>query len=113
MAKNSQVNIRFDEATDADLERTASRLGVSKSSLVRHLTKTFLAEVERSGSLPMNPDWTRALGTADARSGWGERRNERTEIAKVADEQGEATEPVKKRVNYGTQKQNQQSKKRK
>lgn len=72
--KNSQVNIRFDDSTDQELEATASKLGISKSALVRHLTRTFLEEVKLSGSLQLKPQWARMLGTADARSAGGERK---------------------------------------
>jgi hypothetical protein len=68
MIKNSQVNVRFDEQTDNLLEETAKSLGVSKSALVRHLTKTFLDDVKKSGSLKMKPNWVSLLEPADARS---------------------------------------------
>ncbi len=74
MAKDSQVNIRFDAATDAELEETAQQMGVSKSALVRHLTATFLKEVKRTGAVPLNMPWTTVLNDADARSAWGERK---------------------------------------
>lgn len=99
MAKSSQVNIRFDDATDADLEKTAAKLGISKSALVRHLTTTFLDEVKRRDALPIAPDWARALGGADGRSGWGQRKIVEMDLQKVADEAGQKVGPVKK-VNY-------------
>lgn len=74
MAKDSQVNIRFDAATDADLEETAKQMGVSKSALVRHLTATFLKEVKQSGTVPLHLKWTSVLNEADARSEWGARK---------------------------------------
>lgn len=74
MAKDSQVNIRFDAATDADLEETAKQMGVSKSALVRHLTATFLKEVKKTGAVPLHLKWTSVLNEADARSAWGERK---------------------------------------
>jgi antitoxin component of RelBE/YafQ-DinJ toxin-antitoxin module len=74
VAKDSQVNIRFDAATDAELEETAQQMGVSKSALVRHLTATFLKEVRRTGSVPLKMPWTSVLNEADARSAWGERK---------------------------------------
>jgi antitoxin component of RelBE/YafQ-DinJ toxin-antitoxin module len=74
MAKDSQVNIRFDAATDADLEETARQMGVSKSALVRHLTATFLKQVKQSGTVPLNLKWTSVLNEADARSEWGARK---------------------------------------
>lgn len=74
MAKDSQVNIRFDAATDADLEETAKQMGVSKSALVRHLTATFLKQVKQSGTVPLNLKWTSVLNEADARSEWGARK---------------------------------------
>jgi len=88
VAKNSQVNIRFDDVTDAQLEQTAHDLGVSKSALVRHVTKTFLEEVRRTGALKLKPEWTRLIGDADGRSPWGEHKmqlNEGGERAEAAD----------------------------
>lgn len=74
MAKDSQVNIRFDAATDAELEETAQQMGVSKSALVRHLTATFLKEVKRTGAVPLAMGWTSLLNEADGRSAWGEKK---------------------------------------
>lgn len=74
LAKDFQINIRFDEATSAELTATSKALGVSKSQLVRHLTKTFLQDVKRNGALKLSLEWTRLLGVADARSEWGERK---------------------------------------
>ena len=66
MAKSAQINIRFDMDTDNELKRTAKALGMSKSALVRHLTRTFLDDVKRSGGLQINPDWRRMLAAAEA-----------------------------------------------
>lgn len=74
MAKSSQVNIRFDETTDSDLEAAAKGLGTSKSALVRHLTEVFLREVKKDRGLKIDPTWVRNVGKADARSDWGERK---------------------------------------
>ena len=74
MAKDSQVNIRFDAATDAELEKTAQEMGISKSGLVRHLTATVLKEVRRTGSVPLQLQWASMLNEADGRTQWGERK---------------------------------------
>lgn len=94
MAKNSQVNIRFDDATDALLESTAAGIGISKSALVRHLTGTFLDEVQRTGSIKLRPDWIRMLGSADARSVGGERKLPTQAMLK--DEKAVAPQPTVK-----------------
>ncbi len=94
MAKASQVNIRFEDGDDAELERTAQRLGMSKSALVRHLTRQFLDEVRRTGSLQINPTWIKALGAADARSAWGERK------LKVAEDEVPLPPTTMKSVTY-------------
>ena len=88
-SKDSQINVRFDEATDAQLVAAAKKLGTTKSALVRHLTETFLSEIESTGSMALNMNWTQKLGLADARSPWGEARSpiaaETTEKSQVAD----------------------------
>jgi hypothetical protein len=90
VSKSSQINIRFDDTTDAELVATAAALGVSKSALVRRLTEAFLAEVKRTGAVQLKPSWVKELGKADARSGWGERRISQDEsIAKVAEDEAE------------------------
>lgn len=83
MAKNSQVNIRFDDSTAAQLEQTAAGLGISTSALVRHLTRTFLDDVKKTGSVQIKPQWTRMLNAADARSGWGDRKTASADAAPV------------------------------
>jgi hypothetical protein len=74
MAKDTQINVRFPADTDQKLAATAAQLGVSKSSLVRRLTDLFLAEVEATGAVSLNPHWIKDLTTADGRSAWGEAR---------------------------------------
>lgn len=73
-SKDTQVNVRFDEATDAQLVAAAKKLGTTKSALVRHLTETFLSEIAETGSMALNLNWMAKLGQADARSPWGEPR---------------------------------------
>lgn len=84
MAKTSQINIRFDPETDAQLTELAESLGVSKSSLVRRLTEKFIEEVRKMGTVEIDPEWLRNLAKADARSEWGERKTQ--PLAKVADD---------------------------
>jgi predicted DNA-binding protein len=71
-SKDSQVNVRFSEVTDAQLIAAAKKLGTTKSALVRHLTETFLSELSKSGSMALDLDWKKHLGAADARTAWGE-----------------------------------------
>jgi antitoxin component of RelBE/YafQ-DinJ toxin-antitoxin module len=72
--KTSQINIRFDAETEAQLNVIAEELGVTKSALVRRLTEKFLAEVKRLGAVNLNPQWISEIGKADARAKWGERK---------------------------------------
>lgn len=72
MAKDRQVNIRFDDETDDALTNASRRLGMSKSALVRHFTKSFLALIESRGGMPVDL----AEGLADGRSPWGEAKGE-------------------------------------
>jgi antitoxin component of RelBE/YafQ-DinJ toxin-antitoxin module len=71
-SKDSQVNVRFDEMTDARLVAAAKKLGTTKSALVRHLTETFLTEIANTGSMELNINWKTKLEKADARTAWGE-----------------------------------------
>lgn len=71
MKKSSQINLRLDPPTDAELTQVAIALGVSKSALVRRLTEAFLAEVARTGAVALEPSWVRGMQTADARTAWG------------------------------------------
>lgn len=81
MAKDSQINIRFDAETDAELEAAAKSLGVSKSALVRRLTEQFLADLKKRGGLSLGAEWVNELSAADARTKWGERKLEKPEGA--------------------------------
>jgi predicted DNA-binding protein len=85
VSKNQQVNIRFDDETDTELETTAEALGVSKSALVRRLTRQFLDDVRKRGALSLGAEWVRDLARADGRSAWGESK---IEAASAAEEPG-------------------------
>lgn len=94
MQKTSQINIRFEAATEEQLNAVAQELGVTKSALVRRLTEKFLMEVKRLGAVNLNPDWIRDMSRADARAKWGERRL----VAAEDDEKREL--PERKTVKY-------------
>jgi antitoxin component of RelBE/YafQ-DinJ toxin-antitoxin module len=68
MPKEAAVNIRLDEATDAELERVASTMGTTKSSLIRMLTRTFV-EQSRARDFVLPLKWKRLLEEPDGRSG--------------------------------------------
>lgn len=103
MAKNAQVNIRFDDATADQLEATAAELGLSVSALVRHATRLFLEDIKRTGSVRISEDTIRILGRADARTEWGFRKIE-TSTAVLNDAPNSEAVPSKGRVNYSNQK---------
>jgi predicted DNA-binding protein len=95
-SKDSQINVRFDEATDAQLVAAAKKLGTTKSALVRHLTETFLSEIEATGSMALDLNWKAKLNGADARSPWGEPRM----IAAETKENSPAADLPRKAVIY-------------
>ena len=72
--KTSQINVRFTPQIDADLTAICKKMGVTRSAMVRKLTEVFISEVKRTGSLTLNHQWIKALGDADARSPWGDRK---------------------------------------
>lgn len=87
MKKSSQINLRLDPPTEEQLTQVAVALGVSKSALVRRLTEAFLAEVKRTGSVKLKPEWVTGMTVADARTPWGERKSlEQEPLAKVAED---------------------------
>lgn len=89
MKKSAQINLRLDTPTEAELTQVAQALGVSKSALVRRLTEAFLAEVKRTGSVTLKPEWVTGMTVADARSAWGDRKtlsDEMEPISKVAED---------------------------
>jgi hypothetical protein len=98
VTKDSQINIRFDAATDAELEGAAKRLGVSKSSLIRRLTRQFLDDVRSRGAMSLGAEWVKGLAAADARTKWGERK---IDPAILNDEPMENPPPSKGAVSYG------------
>lgn len=102
VAKNTQVNIRFDDSTAADLEKVAAGLGISVSALVRHATQILIDEVKQSGSLRMKSGSVPEV-KADARSQWGERKISLDSSRGVIlnDEIAETPPPARSRVVYG------------
>lgn len=91
MKKSSQINLRLDPPTDLELTEVAKSLGVSKSALVRRLTEAFLAEVKRTGLVKLNHEWTGAITKADARTGWGERKLDKSVIPPPISQQDESS----------------------
>lgn len=73
MALGAQLPIRFDPDVERRLEAIASRLGTSKSALIRLLAKSFVDKyVDDRDQVHLPPDWEEimkaALPRIDARS---------------------------------------------
>ena len=71
MALGSQLPVRLPPEIDVRLERVASRIGTTKSALIRMLAKTFVEQVvDEDDNVTLPPKWQRLLETADGRSSY-------------------------------------------
>jgi len=71
MALGSQLPVRLPPEIDERLERVASRIGTTKSALIRMLAKTFVEQVvDEDDNVTLPPKWQRLLETADGRSSY-------------------------------------------
>ena len=69
MALGAQLPIRLEPDIEGRLEQAASRLGTTKSALLRLLAKTFVEQmVGGDGSVKLPPEWKTMLPAADRRS---------------------------------------------
>jgi hypothetical protein len=69
MALGAQLPIRLEPEIEGRLERAATRLGTTKSALLRLLAKTFVEQmVSDDGSVKLPPEWKTMLPAADRRS---------------------------------------------
>lgn len=58
MPLGAQLPVRLDSQVEVSLEAIAERIGTTKSSIIRLLTKTFVDSVaEAGGSVQLPPKW--------------------------------------------------------
>lgn len=99
MALGSQLPIRLDPETDARLTAAASRLGTSKSGLIRMLAQSFVDQCVQGGQVTLPPLWKEMLPARDERAN-KQKNNVRAKLLiepSVGLNDGTATEPIPER----------------
>ena len=69
MALGSQLPVRLEPEIEEKLEKVATRIGTSKSALLRLLARTFVEHmIKPDGTVQLPPQWLSVLPPVDKRS---------------------------------------------